>query len=211
MTTPEEGLEKTALLLLTLGPDEAAEVLKHLGPREVQRISMKMASMAPQERSKVEPLLEEVTQHFGKGRLIEADEDHLRQMLTKALGVDRANHLLSRMVPGSDTAGIESLKWMDAATAADLIKNEHPQIVAAIMRACQAWVPSSPVTVPGSIACISTVHSRVGKLIGVPSSPFGTSPTATTSSETASTAARAISRCPKIRAQAPRAIRASKA
>ena len=133
MTTPEQGLEKTALLLMTLGPDEAAEVLKQLGPREVQRISMKMASMAPQARSTVEPLLDEVIQHFGKGRMIEADEDHLRQMLVKALGADRVNHLLARMVPGSDTAGIESLKWMDAATAADLIKNEHPQIVATIL------------------------------------------------------------------------------
>ncbi|AMO35689.1 flagellar motor switch protein FliG [Thauera humireducens] len=133
MTTPEEGLEKAALLLMTLGPDEAAEVLKHLGPREVQRIGMKMANMPPQTRSKVDPLLMEMIDHFGKGALIESDEEQLRLMLTKALGDERASHLLARMIQGSDTAGIESLKWMDAGTAADLIKNEHPQIIATIL------------------------------------------------------------------------------
>ncbi|THF65971.1 flagellar motor switch protein FliG [Pseudothauera nasutitermitis] len=131
--TPEEGLEKSALLLLTLGPDGAAEVLKHLGPREVQKLGMKMATMAPQPRSKVEQLLDELDEHAGKGGAIHADEEAIREMLTKALGDERAAHLLSRVLQGSDTAGIESLKWMDAPTAADLIKNEHPQIIATIL------------------------------------------------------------------------------
>ncbi|KAI5916117.1 MAG: flagellar motor switch protein FliG [Proteobacteria bacterium] len=133
MTTPEEGLEKAALLLMTLGADEAAEVLKHLGPREVQKLTMKMATMPAQARSKVDPLLVELNEHFGKGALIQSDEDQLRRMLTKALGDERAGQLLSRMVQGSDTAGIEALKWMDAATAADLIREEHPQIIATIL------------------------------------------------------------------------------
>jgi len=132
-TSPEEGLEKAALLLLTLGPNEAAEVLKHLGPREVQKLGMKMATMPAQPRSKVEPLLDELEAHASKGAAIQADEAQIREMLTKALGDERAAHLLSRVLSGSDTAGIESLKWMDAATAADLIKNEHPQIIATIL------------------------------------------------------------------------------
>ena len=133
MTTPEEGLEKAALLLMTLGPDAAAGVLRQLGPREVQKLTMKMASMTPQSRETVEPVLIEVNEHFGKGTMIQSDDDQLREMLTKALGDDRANQLLSRMLSGSETAGIESLKWMDAATAADLIKGEHPQIIATIL------------------------------------------------------------------------------
>ena len=133
MTTPEEGLEKAALLLMTLGPDAAAGVLRQLGPREVQKLTMRMASMAPQSRETVEPVLIEVNEHFGKGSMIQSDDDQLREMLTKALGDDRANQLLSRMMSGSETAGIESLKWMDAATAADLIKGEHPQIIATIL------------------------------------------------------------------------------
>lgn len=133
MTTPEDGLGKSALLLLTLGPDAASEVLKHLGPREVQKLSLTMATMAPQPRSKVGPLLDEIAEFYGKGALIQPDEDKLREMLTKALGDERAGHLLARMMNSSDTAGIESLKWLDAATAADLIKNEHPQIIATIL------------------------------------------------------------------------------
>ena len=133
MTTPEDGLEKAALLLMTLGPDAAAGVLRQLGPREVQKLTMRMASMAPQSRETVEPVLIEVNEHFGKGSMIQSDDDQLREMLTKALGDDRANQLLSRMLSGSETAGIESLKWMDAATAADLIKGEHPQIIATIL------------------------------------------------------------------------------
>ncbi len=132
-STPDEGLDKAALLLLTLGADEASEVLKHLGPREVQKLGMRMATMAPQPRSKVEPLLDELDLHSGKGAAIHADEEQIRLMLTKALGDERAAHLLSRVLNGSDTAGIESLKWMDAPTAADLIKNEHPQIIATIL------------------------------------------------------------------------------
>lgn len=133
MSTLEEGIDKSALLLLTLGPNEASEVLKHLGPREVQKLGMAMASMPPQPRSKVEAVLDELEAHYAKGAPIEANEAHIREMLTKALGDDRAAHILARIMNGSDTAGIESLKWMDAATAADLIRNEHPQIIATIL------------------------------------------------------------------------------
>jgi len=133
VTTPEEGLEKAALLLMSLGPDAAAGVLRQLGPREVQKLSLKMSEMPAQARSAVEPVLTALIEEFGKGAMIQPDQDQLREMLTKALGDERAGHILSRMVSGSDTAGIESLKWMDAATAADLIKNEHPQIIATIL------------------------------------------------------------------------------
>jgi len=133
MSTPEEGLEKSALLLMTLGSDEASEVLKHLGPREVQKLGMTMAGLPPQPRSRVEAILDELDLHAAKGAPIEPDEAHIREMLTKALGDDRAAHIISRIMHGSDTAGIESLKWMDAATAADLIRNEHPQIIATIL------------------------------------------------------------------------------
>ncbi len=133
MPTPEEGLEKSALLLLTLGSDEAAGVLKHLGPKEVQKLGVAMASLPAQSRTKVEGIITELEEHFKKGSPIEANEEQIRDMLTKALGDDRAAHIISRIMQGSDTAGIESLKWLDANTAADMIKNEHPQIIATIL------------------------------------------------------------------------------
>ena len=128
-----DGLEKSALLLLTLGGDEAAEILKHLSPREVQKLGGAMAKMTPQPRERVEKMLEELQLHAARGSHIEPDEEVIRVMLTKALGDERAANLISRVLQGSDTAGIESLKWMDAATAADLIKNEHSQIIATIL------------------------------------------------------------------------------
>ncbi len=133
MSSNDEGQEKSALLLMTLGADEAAEVLKQLGPKEVQKLGAAMAGMPSQPREKVETILDELIAFADKGSPIEADHEHIKAMLTKALGDERATHLISRVLQGSDTAGIESLKWMDAPTAADMIKNEHPQIIATIL------------------------------------------------------------------------------
>lgn len=121
------------MLLLSLGPDAAAEVLKHLGPREVQKLGHAMAGIKSVPRDKVEALLAELEAHAAKGAGLAADEEMIRAMLTKALGDDKAANLIGRILHGGDTSGIEALKWMDAATVADLIKNEHPQIIAAIL------------------------------------------------------------------------------
>jgi flagellar motor switch protein FliG len=121
------------MLLLTLGENEAAEVLKHLGPREVQKLGTAMAALKSVPRSQVEAVVDEFYEETQRGAPVTADEEYIRGMLTKALGDDRAANLISRILQGGDTAGIESLKWMDAATVAELIKNEHPQIIATIM------------------------------------------------------------------------------
>ncbi len=129
----EDGITRSAMLLLTLGEDEAAEVLKHLGPREVQKLGAAMAQLKSVPRDKVEAVVDEFYEETQRGAPVTADEEYIRGMLTKALGDDRAANLISRILQGGDTAGIESLKWMDAATVAELIKNEHPQIIATIM------------------------------------------------------------------------------
>ena len=133
MANPDEGIEKSATLLLSLGEDEAAEVLKHLGPREVQKLGQAMAALKSVPRERVEAVLDELDEHTAKGSPLDVDEAKIKAMLTKALGDDKAANLISRILQGGDTAGIEGLKWMDAATVADLIKNEHPQIVATIL------------------------------------------------------------------------------
>ena len=125
MSSNDEGLDKSALLLMTLGADEAAEVLKQLGPKEVQKLGAAMAAMPAQSREKLEEILDEVLLFAEKGTPIEADHDHIKAMLTKALGDERANHLIGRVLQGSDTAGIESLEWMDAPTASEGA-DEHP-------------------------------------------------------------------------------------
>jgi flagellar motor switch protein FliG len=129
----DDGLEKGAMLLLSLGEDEAAEVLRHLGPREVQRLGVAMAQMRAVPRDRVEAILDEFSNRAAQGAPVTVDEQMIRTMLTKALGDDRASNLISRILQGGDTAGIESLKWMDAPTVADLVRNEHPQIIATIL------------------------------------------------------------------------------
>ena len=133
MASPDEGIEKSAILLRALGGDEAAEVLKNLGPREVQKISQAMAALKQVPRARVETVLDELNVHSAKGAPVSIDEESIRAMLTKALGDDRAANLISRVLQNGDTASIESLKWMDAASVCELIKNEHPQIIATIL------------------------------------------------------------------------------
>ncbi|KYC29302.1 flagellar motor switching and energizing component [Sterolibacterium denitrificans] len=128
-----EGVEKGAMLLLSLGGDQAAEVLKHLSPKEVQKLGHAMATLKGVPREKIEEVLDELESETAKGAGVSADEELIRNMLTKALGDDRASNLISRILHGGDTAGIESLKWMDPGTVADMIRNEHPQIIATIL------------------------------------------------------------------------------
>jgi flagellar motor switch protein FliG len=131
----DDGVQKSAILLLALGEDEAAEVMKHLGPREVERVGQAMASLKAVGVSQVESVLEAFCNHADNGPTLALDADgYLRSVLTKALGDDKASTLLNRVLQGGDkNVGIERLKWMDAESVADLIQDEHPQIIATIL------------------------------------------------------------------------------
>ncbi len=131
---PDDGVEKSAILLLSLGEDHAAEVLKHLGPKEVQKLGHAMALLKTVPRVRIEEVLTDFHAIAAESAAVHTDTDaYVRSVLTKALGDDKASNLISRILQGGDTNGIEGLKWMDAPTVADLIKNEHPQIIATIL------------------------------------------------------------------------------
>lgn len=130
----DDGLEKSAILLISLGEEAASEVLKNMAPREVQKLGHAMASLKTMPRQQVEGILDEFHRLNAEKAAVHVDTDaYLRSVLTKALGDDKASNLLSRILQGGETNGIEGLKWMDAATVADLVKNEHPQIIATIL------------------------------------------------------------------------------
>ena len=130
----DAGVTKSAILLMTLGENEAAEVLKYLEPREVQRISAAMVAIKNLTR-------EQITEVFDEFHVVAAEKttfgmdsnDYIRRMLNKALGDDKAVCLLDRIMQGDDTSGIESLKWMDPVQVAEMISSEHPQIIATIL------------------------------------------------------------------------------
>ena len=129
----DDGMRKTAILMLALGHEEAAEVFKYLGPKDVQKLGMAMSSVGKTGREEMEAVLREFHgQTEGRIDLVDSDE-YIRSVLRKALGDDKAAHLIDRILQGNESAGIESLKWMDAASVAEMIRNEHPQIIAAIM------------------------------------------------------------------------------
>jgi flagellar motor switch protein FliG len=130
----EAGLMNSAILLLSVGEDEAAQVLKYLGPKEVQKIGSAMAKLTGVTRDRIEEVLGEFHEQAEKQTTIGMDADgYIRSVLTRALGDDKASYLLDRILQGGDASGIESLKWMDPASVAELIRNEHPQIVASIL------------------------------------------------------------------------------
>jgi flagellar motor switch protein FliG len=128
------GVEDAAILLMSLGEEEAANVFKHLSPKEVQRLGETIAKLKTVPRERVDGVLA----RFGsvaseQSMLVNDTDEYVKSVLRKALGDDKANLLIERILQGSDVTGIESLKWMDPGSVAELLRNEHPQIVAAIL------------------------------------------------------------------------------
>ena len=132
--TPEEGLENAAILLMSLGEEEAAEVFKYLAPKEVQALGETIAKMKAVTHDRVEGVLVKFSEMAGEQSMLVPDNDeYVKSVLRRALGDDKANLLIDRILQGSDISGIESLKWMDPQSVSELMRNEHPQIVAAIL------------------------------------------------------------------------------
>ena len=130
----DNGVHKGAVLMLALGANEAAEVMKYLGPREVQKLGAAMSTMKAIQSEELVSVLSEFRGETEKNTSLGLDSDeYIRDVLTKALGDDKAASLLNRILGARDSSGIESLKWMDAQSVADLVRNEHPQIIATIL------------------------------------------------------------------------------
>lgn len=127
-------VEQAAILLLTLGESDAAEVLKHMGPKEVQRVGAAMSKLANIEQEHVQLVMsnfmEQVRNLTGLG--VGAD-NYIRNMLVSALGEDKAHGLIDRILLGGNTTGLDTLKWMEPRSVADIIRNEHPQIQAIVI------------------------------------------------------------------------------
>ena len=130
----ESGVQKAAVLMLALGEDEAAEVMKFLSPREVQALGATMSQMKAVQSDELRQVLADFRQETEQNTSLGIDsDDYIRSVLTKALGDDKASSLLNRILGAREASGIESLKWMDGQSVAELIRNEHPQIIATIL------------------------------------------------------------------------------
>jgi flagellar motor switch protein FliG len=130
----DDGVMRAAVLLLALGEDAAADVMKYLNPREVQSIGTTMAGLVRVDHSQIEEALSKLNEATSHQSFIGNDTDEfIKSVLKKALGDEVADNLLERIVSGRDAGGLDSLRWMDPAIIADLVRSEHPQIIATIL------------------------------------------------------------------------------
>jgi len=128
------GVQRAAIVLLSLGEAQAAEVLKHMGAKEVQKLGVAMTSLGEVGRDAVARVFDEFIDVLARpGGIGSGADDYVRAVLTQALGEDRASGLIDRILLGRNTTGLDTLKWMDPRAIAELVRNEHPQIIAIVM------------------------------------------------------------------------------
>ncbi|MEZ5475756.1 MAG: flagellar motor switch protein FliG [Steroidobacteraceae bacterium] len=129
-----QGTDRAAILLLALGEQEASAVLKHMSPRDVQKVGAAMAALASVSRDDVSRVLEDFTEatesHTSLGV---GTDDYLRKVLANALGEDRAAGVMDRILGGRSSRGLDAVKWMDPKAVSEMMRNEHPQIVAIVL------------------------------------------------------------------------------
>lgn len=127
-------LDKAAIFLLSLGESDAAAILKHMGPKEVQRVGSAMAGLRTVHREQVQEVMGDFIEVVSDQTSLGVGADgYIRSMLTQALGEDKANSLVDRILLGGSTSGLDSLKWMEPRAVADVIRFEHPQIQAIVV------------------------------------------------------------------------------
>ncbi len=129
-----EGVEKAAILLLSLSEEDAAQILKHLEPKQVQSVGMAMASLEDFTQDKITAVhkvfIDEIQSFSTIGF---QSEEFVKKALTAALGEEKAGNLIDQIIMGSGAKGLDSLKWMDSKQVANIIRNEHPQIQTLVM------------------------------------------------------------------------------
>jgi flagellar motor switch protein FliG len=128
------GVQKAAVLLLSLGEEDAAEVLKHMNAKEVQKLGIAMATISGVSREQVMQVISTFGEALDKQTSLGMGaDDYVRKVLVQALGEDKAGSLIDRILLGRNTTGLDTLKWMDPRAIADLVRNEHPQIIAIVL------------------------------------------------------------------------------
>lgn len=136
MTTNEDKLRESAILMMALGEDAAAEVFKYLNPKEVQELGTAMANLTQLTRNDMDQVLEEFRQEADQFMSVTLDSnEYIRSVLNKALGTDRAAGIIEDILDAErgTGSGIDALNWLDATSVAELIADEHPQIIATIL------------------------------------------------------------------------------
>lgn len=129
-----DGVERAAVLLLGIGEERAAEVMRFLEPKQVQQVGTAMTSMSFVSQNQIENVVSDflsVTEN--QASLTVDTESYIRRVLNTALGEERASSVIDRILEKDDDDGLSTLKWLDSSTIMDLVRNEHPQVIATIL------------------------------------------------------------------------------
>ncbi|MBI3777006.1 MAG: flagellar motor switch protein FliG [Gammaproteobacteria bacterium] len=162
------GSDRAAILMLALGEDVAAQILKHMDPKEVQKIGVAMTELKNVTKDQVDAVILEfgatVEKHTNIGL---GTDEYIRKMLTSALGEDKARTIIDRIILGGNSKGLETLKWMDPRAVAELVRLEHPQIISIILAYLEAEQAAEVLSILPERVRID-VTMRIASLDGIP-------------------------------------------
>lgn len=185
--------ERAAVILLLLGEEQAAEIIRYMSPREVQSLGALMVGVADLSQAAVNIVLDDFVETIKQQTNIGlGTADYVSNVLTKALGDDKAASVIGRIMPGSSSKGLDILHWMDARSIGEMVVGEHPQIIAIILSVLEYDIAADVLNfIPAEIraevvhriASLETVHpSAMDKLEMVMQQQFSSSSTAKSSS-----------------------------
>jgi flagellar motor switch protein FliG len=165
------GAERAAILLMSLGEEQASEVLKHMGARDVQRIGTTMATLTSVTRDQALQVLDTFVETVDENTSLGVGSDeYVRRVLEQALG-DKATSLIDRILLGRKSKGLEALKWMDPRSVAEMIRQEHPQIIAIVLAYLEVDQAAEVLDMlPDRVR--PDVIRRIATLDGIPPSAF---------------------------------------
>ncbi len=138
LTVPLKSIEQAAVVLMALGESHAAEILRHLDPRELHKIGVAMANMTNVSRHQISEIIQNFNEEVRNQSSLTVDsENYIRGVLNRALGREKAKGILEHIFDTEGQSGVDSLKWMDASAIAGGLREEHPQVVALVLSSLQ--------------------------------------------------------------------------
>ena len=128
------GTEKAAVIMLLLGEQQAADVIKYMAPREVNSLGTAMVSVADLSQDMVNMVLDDfVATLKTQTNLGLGTPDYVQNVFKRALGDEKAATVLGKIMPPASSKGLEILQWMDAKSIGEMVNDEHPQVIAIIL------------------------------------------------------------------------------
>ena len=187
------GTQRAAVLVLLLGEQQASDIIRYMNPKEVQALGGAMVALSDLSQEVVNAVLDDFVATLKKQTSLGlGTNEYVEKVLKRALGPDKAASVLSRIMPGQGSKGLDILKWMDARSIAEMIRGEHPQVTAIILSVLEYDVaadvlaflnPAARAEIMQRVASLETVQpSAMEELESIMKSQFANNSSAQSSS-----------------------------